>query len=237
MGPTSVLRGLPAGIRWGLRWTPHWLLGGGAALAFFGIAPETVGGGPPETLFLLGMCLLAVAPLALVLSRPVGAFWVSLAAFLATSLIGGDSPLSDLGPLCDLIVMVVVVLRTRPRTAPEMWLLTLGPVAVLSALTHSVRDLPFFTLFSAVVLLAAAAGRAWREERRHLVETETVTAMSVTSARCWRSAPSSPANARRGRPPHVRHRHPGRGRPLPGEDPPPELARPSSPSGRTLSPR
>ncbi|GAA2619896.1 sensor histidine kinase [Streptomyces axinellae] len=176
-GPSSVLRRLPSGIRQGLRWTPHWLLGAGAALAFLGMTPGAVGGGPQETLFLLSMCLLLAVPLVLVLSRPVGAFWISLVAFVATSLIGGDPPWEGgMGPLCHLIVMVVVVLRTRPRTAPEMWLLTVGPIAVLSALTHAVGSLSFFTLFSAVVLVAAAAGRAWREERRHLVETETVTA-------------------------------------------------------------
>ncbi|WP_327392332.1 histidine kinase [Streptomyces sp. NBC_01186] len=176
-GPSSALRRVPVGIRQGLRWIRHWVLGGGAALIFLVAMPEAVGIGPPDTLLALILCLLLTAPIALVLFRPVGAFWISLAGFLVALPTGEGSPWADLAPVCHLIVMVSVVLRTRPRTAPEMWLLTIVPATFLSAFADDIDgNLPFVALFSAVVLVAAAAGRAWHEERRHVVETETVTA-------------------------------------------------------------
>ncbi len=61
------------------------------------------------------------------LSRPIGAFWLSLASGPLTALLNGDGsdwPWMPGSFVSHLTVLVVVALRTRPRTAVWMWVVT-----------------------------------------------------------------------------------------------------------------
>jgi signal transduction histidine kinase len=119
---------------------------------------------------------------ALTLLRPVGAFWVSLALFalaqFAEAPYGYAPAWADLSLVCHPVVLVLVTLRTRPRIALEVWLVTVAAGSLVSAFGGDSRghDIPAVATVSALLLIAAAALRAWRDERRHVAESETVTA-------------------------------------------------------------
>ncbi|MFD8218877.1 sensor histidine kinase, partial [Streptomyces sp. NPDC059697] len=71
--------------------------------------------------------LLALLPVLLTLVRPVGAFWFSMAAtpfVVVFSDSWGDWPWPPGAFITHLLVLTVVALRTRPRTAAWMWVLT-----------------------------------------------------------------------------------------------------------------
>ncbi|POX42157.1 two-component sensor histidine kinase [Streptomyces sp. Ru73] len=162
----------PAGY---LRWLPHALvLGYAFVLLMFGIQVATVGPPPAVLVF----AVLVAGPPAMTLVRPVGAFWVSLLAMCVGALGDGGSGAWIFSFMGHLATMTLVVLRTRPRTALEMWAVTF--VVLMPGTMIFGSDgwmLPRAAVASAVVLLAAAAVRAWREERQQVEETRTVTAV------------------------------------------------------------
>ncbi|MFI0790667.1 sensor histidine kinase [Streptomyces lydicus] len=173
---------LPERIRHGLRWLPHCAVSFFAAcvfLACFTMGYET---GPVRGLLSAGFAVMIAAGPALTLLRPVGAYWLSLAAFVLS--VFGNAAFSPYagafsgGAFITLLaVMTLVVLRTRPRLAVEMWLVTFAVAAVVTTLVgRNAGDLPPVAVFSGVVLISAAAVRAWREERRQVVETLTASA-------------------------------------------------------------
>ncbi|MGW3013727.1 sensor histidine kinase [Streptomyces sp. NPDC001219] len=165
---------LPERLRHWSRWLPHATVGFFAALVLLaGLA----GSGPG----LRGIvALLIAAPLLLTLFRPVGAFWLSLAAFAAEAFAEAGDPYVNLfsnGAFAThTVVMALVVLRTRPRLAMEMWLVTFAVATLLTVVTGTdAGDLPPVAVFCGVILISAAAVRAWREERQQVVRTQTVT--------------------------------------------------------------
>ncbi|MEV0602543.1 histidine kinase [Streptomyces sp. NPDC050315] len=164
---------LPSRIGRCLRWFPHAVVIGFAACVLLAVSATTGGYGPSLLVLVFGV--LVAGPPAMTLVRPVGAFWVSLLA-VCLGLVAGDS--WEVAFVAHVGTMVLVVLRTRPRLAPGMWVVTfavLAPgVAVASADGGSV--LAPLAVMSGLVLLAAAAVRAWREERQQVVATRTVTA-------------------------------------------------------------
>ncbi|WP_030809937.1 sensor histidine kinase [Streptomyces sp. NRRL S-337] len=173
---------LPERLRHWLRWLPHLMVGFFSVCVF--LASFTMGYdmGPVRGTLVGGFSLLVAAAPALTLFRPVGAYWLALGAFVA-SVVGvaliSDYPSAFSGTAFPtlLAVMTLVVLRTRPRMAVEMWLVTLAVGAVVLAVTRNDSgDLGPVMVFSGMVLICAAAVRAWREERRQVVETLTATA-------------------------------------------------------------
>ncbi|MGW5017645.1 sensor histidine kinase [Streptomyces cacaoi] len=171
--PDGRLRRLPAPLRERARWAPHALVVGCAAFAFFVLLIKGVEFGSLGSVVPLTLSLLATGPVALTLLRPVGAYWISCAGLVLAMGYGGDWGSAAL--LCHVVVMVLVVLRTRPRLAAEMWVVTfVGCALVLTLLQRGDRDLAQYAAATAVGLVAAAAVRAWRDERRHVEETETV---------------------------------------------------------------
>ncbi|NLU69426.1 histidine kinase [Streptomyces sp. HNM0574] len=159
---------------------PHLLLSALAAAVFLGSLSNTADGGSLRSVFALLFSLLATAPLALVLFRPVGAYWVSLAGVVVGLTAGHvddmGRPWTTLALVCHTGVMALVVLRTRPRVAPETWLVTLAVTAVMTVLTSGTDgELAAMAGASALFLTVAAAVRAWRDERRNAERTETVT--------------------------------------------------------------
>ncbi|MEV0371409.1 histidine kinase [Streptomyces sp. NPDC050636] len=174
---------LPERIRHWARWLPHFIVGFFSVLVFLAAFTLSHGTGPVRGILVAGFALLVAAGPAVTLFRPVGAYWISLFAVVldwfatvAFSSYGG-SPFGGAAFPTHLAVMTLVVLRTRPRLAVEMWLVTFAVAAALTAFTGGdAGDLPPVAVFCGMVLISAAAVRAWREERRQVVETLTATA-------------------------------------------------------------
>ncbi|WP_437057372.1 sensor histidine kinase [Streptomyces sp. enrichment culture] len=119
------VRRLPDRLQQGAQYFPHAVV---AAAALLALAVGSVGGGLPggDAPALLTGALCAL-PVVTTLVRPVGAFWLSLAVTPVAALINGDGrdwPWIPGALVCHLAVLVVVALRTRPRTAVWMWVLT-----------------------------------------------------------------------------------------------------------------
>ncbi|MFF7948806.1 sensor histidine kinase [Streptomyces griseorubiginosus] len=127
--PTSADKGLARVLSGRLReyavWVPHALITAAGLLAML-IGGDDSGRGATTNL-LVGV--LALAPVLLTMVRPVMAFWLSLAATAITyamvSTQWQEWPWLSGSFASHLVVLTVVALRTRPRTAAWMWLLTL----------------------------------------------------------------------------------------------------------------
>ncbi|MHC3471597.1 sensor histidine kinase [Streptomyces sp. 7R007] len=161
-------------------WTPHALIGAGGLLAAL-IAANSSFRGAGTNLFL---GLLALAPVLLTMVRPVGAFWLSLAATpLATATASewdGEWPWLPGSFACHLLVLTVVAVRTRPRTAAWMWAVTGAYGVVLESAFrnwHSFGSNTVELLFlSALALLAVTVWHIRREARQEVTAQLTVTA-------------------------------------------------------------
>ncbi|MFD7666402.1 sensor histidine kinase [Streptomyces sp. NPDC059788] len=172
---------VPQRLRRHLRWAPHLMLAAVAALVFLATTSVMARSGPLSFLITSAFSFLLAAPLALTLFRPIGAFWLSGGALgfamLAYVVTGSGSVGYEIGFITHTAVMVLVVLRTRPRLAAEMWLATMAGCAVMVLLNpRAISDVAPFAVLTVFVLVPAAAIRAWREERQNVVETQTATA-------------------------------------------------------------
>ncbi|WP_446459046.1 sensor histidine kinase [Streptomyces telluris] len=161
------------------RWLPH------AAFASFTgmvmLVTFAEGGG------LLGMAaaLFVGVPMLMTLFRPVGAWWLSSGVLLFTSVFFGGYAMGPWNPvtfLSHLVVMLVVTLRTRPRVAAEMWVLTGLMGVFMGVLARGFRpydpiggDMAQLMLLSGVLLFAAAAVRGLRETKQQVAVQVAVT--------------------------------------------------------------
>jgi signal transduction histidine kinase len=126
--PRRVDKGLSRRLSGRLReyavWTPHALITAAGLIAML-IASDNWGHGAVTNLF---AGVLALAPILLTMVRPVLAFWLSLGGTAITyQMLNGASdewPWMAGSFACHLVVLTVVAIRTRPRTAVWMWLLT-----------------------------------------------------------------------------------------------------------------
>ncbi|MER6673750.1 histidine kinase [Streptomyces sp. NPDC000983] len=172
-GPLT--RQLPGRLREYVTWTPHALIGAVALLALLVASVDT--DGPP---LLLGP--LCVLPVLLTMARPVGAFWLSLAATPVSGAIGGswgDWPWIPGAFVCHLAVLTIVAMRTRPRTAAWMWLVTAAYGLVAEAGFgpgyYGTNTGPMLVV-SAMVLLCVAVWQIRREARQEVTAQATETA-------------------------------------------------------------
>ncbi|MFE1584212.1 sensor histidine kinase [Streptomyces sp. NPDC059402] len=120
-----LVRRLPGRLRTDAQYLPHAAVG---AIAFVALVVGSVSGSLPggDIPALLSGVLCALPVLATLL-RPIGAFWMSLAATPLVALVNGagwDWPWMPGAFICHLAVLIIVALRTRPRTAVWMWVLT-----------------------------------------------------------------------------------------------------------------
>ncbi|GAA2190656.1 MULTISPECIES: sensor histidine kinase [Streptomyces] len=157
-------------------WTPHAVVAAGGLVAMAAGMAGTDAGGPS---LLCG--LLALAPVLLTLVRPVGAFWLSLAATAATSALGsswGSWPWLPGSLVSHLLVLTVVASRTRPRTAAWMWLLTalygFWAEAVLGYGHYDTDTAPMLVV-SALALLVVTVRHIRREAEQEVTAQQTVT--------------------------------------------------------------
>jgi signal transduction histidine kinase len=161
-------------------WAPH------AAVAVLGVVAMLLALASTDDSGLLSvLCgLLALGPVLLTLVRPVGAFWFSLAASSAAAVVGAggwsDWPWLPGSFLSHLVVLTVVAIRTRPRTAAWMWVLT----AVYGFLAESVLGRSHYDtnvgpmlVLSALILLVVTVRHTRREARQEVTAQQTETAV------------------------------------------------------------
>ncbi|MFF9814328.1 histidine kinase [Streptomyces sp. NPDC014006] len=171
-----LLRAVPVRLRRFVVWAPHTVVGGLALLVWM-IGATRSPGWPPYLL----MSFLPAAAVLLTLLRPVAAFWLSLVSAPVLCVV---DPLWDLWPfqpgsfVAHLCVMTIVAIRTRPRTAAWMWLLTLVYGGMAELLAHpfeGTTTMPMLFL-SAVLLLAVTVWHIRRDAEQEVTAQQTVTA-------------------------------------------------------------
>ncbi|MFD9332370.1 sensor histidine kinase [Streptomyces sp. NPDC060065] len=176
-GPLT--RRLPEGIRKYAAWTPHAVV---TAAGLFAMAVANTTSGVGDSVVTLICAFLALFPVLLTLVRPVGAFWFS---FVATPVVGivadswSDWPWSAGSFATHLVVLTVVALRTRPRTAAWMWVLTAAYGIVAETFFHggyySTNTVPLLFV-SAVALLVVTVLQVRREAEQEVTAHQSETA-------------------------------------------------------------
>lgn len=168
------IRRLPEGLKRAVVWTPH-------ALVLFA-AFVVMMAGFANWHFRIFMGLVPAIAVAMTLVRPVAAFWGSWVATFFCALLGSEGIWGPSAFIAQVVVLVVVAARTRPRTAVWMWLLTLllgvvleggdpsitAPMAVLSA---------FALLVVAIFQVRRDAEQEVRDAEREVSVQRTVTAV------------------------------------------------------------
>ncbi|MFC9278055.1 sensor histidine kinase [Streptomyces collinus] len=160
-------------------WTPH------AAVVALGVVAMLFALASTERAGLLSLLcgLLALGPVLLTLARPVGAFWCSLGASAVALVLGGGSGYGDWpwlpgSFLTHLVVLTVVALRTRPRVAAWMWVMTAAYGFVAESLfgwgPYS-TDVGPMLILSALILLAVTVRHIRREAQQEVTAQQTVT--------------------------------------------------------------
>jgi signal transduction histidine kinase len=162
-------------------WTPHAVVTGVGLLAML-VGLGNDGGGLTDLL-----CgLFALAPVLLTLVRPVGAFWLSLAGTAGSAVLGSywmAWPWTPGSFISHLTVLTVVAIRTRPRTAAWMWLVT-AAYAFLAATVfgwnhyggYAPGDTPAMLVVSAIALLAVTVRHIRRDAEQEVTAQQTETA-------------------------------------------------------------
>ncbi|MEU0208275.1 histidine kinase [Streptomyces canus] len=182
--PMRVDKGLSRRLSGRLReyavWTPHALITAVGLIAML-IASDNWGYGAVTNLF---AGVLALVPILLTMVRPVLAFWLSLGGTAITYQMLNGAP--DEWPwmagsfACHLVVLTVVAIRTRPRTAVWMWLLTGGYSLIWEGGLggpHYYRSNTMELLFiSALSLLAVSVWHIRRDAQETVTAQQTVTA-------------------------------------------------------------
>jgi signal transduction histidine kinase len=172
-GPLT--RRLPGRLREYAAWTPHTMIATVALITLLMAAVDNDGAA-----LVLGP--LAVLPILLTMLRPVGAFWLSLAATPVSQVFGSSSdgwPWLPASFACHLTVLTVVAIRTRPRTAAYMWAVTAAYAFVADVMLgpgyYGTNSWPML-FFSALILLVVAVWHTRKEARQEVTAQQTVTA-------------------------------------------------------------
>ncbi|MFJ4818232.1 histidine kinase [Streptomyces sp. NPDC088801] len=171
-----LVRRLPGRLREYAAWLPHAVITAGALLT---LAIATADFGGPA--LLLG--LFCAVPVLLTMVRPVGAFWASMVSTPLLAMFGsqwGEWPWTPGSFACHLIVLTVVAVRTRPRTAGWMWVLTALYALVADAgigptNTYGTNSAPMLIL-SALILLCVTVRHIRRDAEQEVTAQQTVTA-------------------------------------------------------------
>jgi len=177
-----ITRRLPGRLRVYAGWTPHAVVLAGGLLAAAIAGSSSVGNLGDVTAMIAG--LIVLVPVLLTLVRPVAAFWASIVATPVAAVFndggGSDWPWSPGAFAAHLVVLTVVALRTRPRTAAWMWVLTacygiLGEAAFGSDYYSSDSNAGPMLFVSALALLVVAVVHIRRTAERQVIAQQTVT--------------------------------------------------------------
>lgn len=167
---------LPGRLREYATWTPHALVAGAGLLTLLAAWSAAESG---ITAPVYGLVLLV--PVLLTLVRPVAAFWLALLAAAGTALFTDtyaydDWPWQPEGFVAYLTVLTVVAVRTRPRTAAWMWVVTaLYAFTTQTVGTSYVNDSGAMLTVSALVLLAVSVWHIRREAEQTVTAQQTAT--------------------------------------------------------------
>ncbi|MFS8199143.1 sensor histidine kinase (plasmid) [Streptomyces sp. CWNU-52B] len=172
-----VTRRLPPRLRERASRLPHALVTVAGVLALL----ISLAGNGGDDLVQLLTGLLALGTIELTLLRPVGAFWVSLAVTPVMALFSDpwDSwPWVPGAFATHLVVLTVVALRTKPRTAAWMWALTavygLLAEVFFSGGYYYTNTMPFLFV-SALTLLVVTVWHVRHDAARKVTAQQTVT--------------------------------------------------------------
>ncbi|MFD0376565.1 sensor histidine kinase [Streptomyces sp. NPDC127112] len=171
---------LPRRIRPRAAYLPHAAVTAVAFFVFLLGNTDHFYGMPPVQALLVGV--LAAAPVLMTLVRPVGAFWAALAVAAVLAVLQDQVmvwPWSPATFVAHLAVMTLVALRSRPRVAGWMWVVTLlfgTALPVLAGSAGSVQPAPM-AIASAMVLLAVTVRNTRREARQEVTAQQEVTAV------------------------------------------------------------
>ncbi|BET48725.1 sensor histidine kinase [Streptomyces tendae] len=173
-----VARRLPARLKPHVARLPYAAVTALAFLCFYVGTADGVTDGP---LALLSGLICAVPVLA-TLVRPVGAFWMSMAATPVVALLGsgwGEWPWLPGAFLCHTAVLVIVAIRTRARTAAWMWALTAAygffNESFWGAGHYAGNSAPLLVL-TAFAMLLISVWHIRRDARQRVTAEQTVTA-------------------------------------------------------------
>ncbi|MEV5141163.1 histidine kinase [Streptomyces syringium] len=176
-----LVRRLPQRAGRCTRWFPHAALIGFTFVVMMGTAERE------GSSFGLFAAMMVGVPMVMTLFRPVGAWWLSIGSMVFTGVFlstYGFGPWSPGAFFSHLAVMLVVALRTRPRTAAEMWLLTGATGVFFAVFLRTVRpygdgyvlsDMFQMMVFSGFVLFVVLAVRGLRETKQQVVAQVAVT--------------------------------------------------------------
>ncbi|MDT0438962.1 MULTISPECIES: sensor histidine kinase [Streptomyces] len=169
-----LVRRLPGGLRERAGWLPHAVVVAAALFAL--LLAGTTGTGGLDS---LAMGALAAGPILLTLVRPVGAFWLSMAATPVCAVLAGewyDWPWLPANFFAHLVVLTVVAARTRPRTAAWMWLVTAAYGTALGGARGFGSNTPPLLFVSALALLVVTVRHTRRQAQQEVTAQQTVTA-------------------------------------------------------------
>ncbi|MEV7724497.1 histidine kinase [Streptomyces sp. NPDC087917] len=179
--PTNgrMIRHLPKSMRANARFLPHAVV---AATAFI-VVPlagvSNLGSIPPLQSLVMG--LMAAVPVLLTLVRPVAAFWAALAVTTVLSIFTDRDitwPWSPSTFLAYLAVVLFVAMRTRPRVAAWMWVITVVYGTALPALLGDDRGVAVapIAFMLAIGLLAITVRNTRRDAKQEVTAQLEVTA-------------------------------------------------------------
>ncbi|MFE0366882.1 sensor histidine kinase [Streptomyces tendae] len=171
---------LPGRLRSDAQHLPHAVVGAIAFITFVvgAVSGDLPGGDVPALL----SGILCALPVLATLVRPIGAFWLSLAVAPLVALVNGagwDWPWMPGAFICHLAVLIVVALRTRPRTAVWMWVLTCVYGFLADAFfggSYSYSNSGPMMVTSAFALLVVCLWHIRQTARREVTAQQTVTA-------------------------------------------------------------
>ncbi|MFD9204464.1 histidine kinase, partial [Streptomyces anthocyanicus] len=174
-----VTRSLPPALRDKVTLFPHALVVLAGLLTL--LISLAANGGGDLAQFLTG--LMGMGAVLLTLLRPVVAFWSSLVVALVAAQYGNwwdsDWPWAPGAFVTQLVVLTVVAMRTRPRTAAWMWTLTAAYGLVMEGFFpdgHTLTNTMPFLFVSALALLVVTVWHVRREAVQKVTAQQTVTA-------------------------------------------------------------
>ncbi|WP_327254129.1 sensor histidine kinase [Streptomyces sp. NBC_01244] len=175
-GPLT--RRLPQRIRVEAAQLPHAVV---CLIAFLVVVFTSITTGLPQAASLV-MGLLAATPIAMTLVRPLGAFWVAVAVTMVFSVVNGSDPNWPWTPatfFSYLVTVTLVAMRTSPRTAGWMWVVTLTigiGTSILLGQGQNINVGPM-AFASAIALLAVSIRTIRKQAEQEVTAQQEVTAV------------------------------------------------------------
>ncbi|CAM5523521.1 two-component sensor histidine kinase [Streptomyces avidinii] len=175
-GPLT--RRLPARIRTEAAHLPHAAL---CVFAFLVLTFTSASSGLNQAGGLV-LGLMAAAPVVMTLVRPVGAFWTAVLVTLVCSVVNSWDPNWPWSPpmfVSYLATVTIVAMRTTPRTAGWMWLVTVAiGVGTSVVLGHGqALNIGPMAFLSAIALLTVSVRNIRRQAEQEVTAQQEVTAV------------------------------------------------------------